>query len=202
MLQKLDASAPPEVVILDLSLGQSDAVEVIRQLSTLKYQGNVLLISGHDEATLADIQRVGERHGLAMLPSLRKPFRAGDLKSRLTAAPRVAEAPPAAGRSERIGIDLHEALHAGWLELWYQPIVCGLRRRSAAAGETPRARHRVSGRTRPGRGRSAAPSVVEVRDPSGDGGLAALCRAGHAVEIGGEPAGLRHQRARFHRLHA
>ncbi len=121
MLQKLDASAPPEVVILDLSLGQSDAVEVIRQLSTLKYQGNVLLISGHDEATLADIQRIGERHGLAMLPSLRKPFRAGDLKNRLTAAPRVAEAPAAAGRSARIGIDLHEALHAGWLELWYQP---------------------------------------------------------------------------------
>jgi EAL domain-containing protein (putative c-di-GMP-specific phosphodiesterase class I)/FixJ family two-component response regulator len=121
MLQKLGASAPPAVVLLDLSLGQSDAVEVIRQLSTLKYRGNVLLISGHDEATLADIQRIGERHGLAMLPSLRKPFRAGDLKSRLTAAPRVVEAPAAPARSERIAIDPDEALRAGWLELWYQP---------------------------------------------------------------------------------
>src|SRR5665213_4471477 len=35
MLAKLRAS-PPEVVVLDLALGQSDAVEVVRQLAILK----------------------------------------------------------------------------------------------------------------------------------------------------------------------
>lgn len=33
---------PPEVLILDLALGQSDAVEVIRHLEILKYKGKVL----------------------------------------------------------------------------------------------------------------------------------------------------------------
>src|SRR2546427_6125398 len=77
--------APPEVIVLDLALGQSDAVEVIRQLDTLKYKGKVLLISGRDESVLAEIERIGRSHGLAMLPSLQKPFRVADLKERLNA---------------------------------------------------------------------------------------------------------------------
>ena len=131
MLVSLKA-APPELIVLDLSLGQSDAVEVIRQLAILKYEGKVLLISGHDEATLNEIQRIGERHGLAMLPSLHKPFRAADLKSRLMARAQVANAPAAVQQAKGIVVDLEEALRAGWLELWYQPkidlrsfLVCG-----------------------------------------------------------------------------
>lgn len=120
MLAKL-ATTPPEVIVLDLSLGQSDAVEVMRQLADLKYAGRVLLISGHDEVTLGEIQRIGEGYGLAMLPSLHKPFRAGDLKSRLIAVPRVSETPAAAQQANGIAINLEEAMRAGWLELWYQP---------------------------------------------------------------------------------
>jgi EAL domain-containing protein (putative c-di-GMP-specific phosphodiesterase class I)/FixJ family two-component response regulator len=120
MLAKLKAS-PPEVVILDLSLGQSDAVEVIRQLSILKYDGKVLLISGHDEVTLNGIQRIAERHGLAMLSYLHKPFRAGDLKSRLITPPHAVEATATAQQPKRVVIDLEEAMRAEWLELWYQP---------------------------------------------------------------------------------
>ena len=131
MLAKLRAS-PPEVVVLDLALGQSDAVEVVRQLAILKYDGKVLLISGHDEGTLSEIQRIGERHGLAMLPSLHKPFRAGDLKGRLIAPPQTVVATATAQQPKRIVIDLEEAIRADWLELWYQPkidlrssLVCG-----------------------------------------------------------------------------
>ena len=65
----------PQLVILDLALGQSDAVDVIRKLDVLKFPGMVLLISGRDEATLAEIERIGRSHGLWMAPSLRKPFR-------------------------------------------------------------------------------------------------------------------------------
>ena len=70
----------PGLVVLDLSLGQSDAVEVIHQLETGKYQGKVLLISGRDETTLNEITQIGEKHGLKMLPPLKKPFRPTDLK--------------------------------------------------------------------------------------------------------------------------
>lgn len=120
MLASLKA-VPPEVLILDLSLGQTDAVEVIRQLATVKYQGKVLLISGHDEATLNEIQRIGERHGLAMHPSLRKPFRPADLRSRLTSQAQVTNAPAALPPTKGIAVDLEEALRCDWLELWYQP---------------------------------------------------------------------------------
>jgi EAL domain-containing protein (putative c-di-GMP-specific phosphodiesterase class I)/ActR/RegA family two-component response regulator len=113
-------AAPPELIILDLALGQSDAVEVIRQLEVLKYAGKVLLISGRDEATLNEIQRIGKSHGLAMLPSLRKPFRVHDLKDRMGATIEVKPELPAGKPTEVIVIDLGEALRNHWLELWYQ----------------------------------------------------------------------------------
>ncbi len=130
---------PPELVVLDLALGESDAVEVIRHLQTLKYAGKVLLMSGRDEATLGEITQIGRRHGLLMLPPLKKPFRASDLKNRLATLsdwsgadvetrPLVAEA----GEPHGCAVDLGEALRNDWLELWYQPkidlksfMVCG-----------------------------------------------------------------------------
>jgi DNA-binding response OmpR family regulator len=42
----------PNLVVLDLALGRSDAVEVIQRLDALKFIGKVLLISGRDERTL------------------------------------------------------------------------------------------------------------------------------------------------------
>src|SRR5215475_12939277 len=73
----------PQLTIVDLALGHSDAVEVIRQLETVRFQGSVLLMSGRDEGTLAEIKQIGDRHGLAMLSPLKKPFRAHDLRRRL-----------------------------------------------------------------------------------------------------------------------
>src|SRR5262245_12839629 len=72
--------ALPDLIVLDLALGQSDAVEVIRYLDTMKFRGDVLLISGRDAAVLAEIEQIGKSRGLAMLPSLQKPFRVTQLK--------------------------------------------------------------------------------------------------------------------------
>src|SRR6478752_10138784 len=44
----------PNLVVLDLSLGRSDAVEVIQKLDGFKFAGKVLLISGRDERTLGE----------------------------------------------------------------------------------------------------------------------------------------------------
>ena len=135
------AALPPELVVLDLSLGQSDAVEVIRQLVAAKYQGKVLLVSGHDEAVINEVQRIGTRHGLAMLASLHKPFRGSELVGRLKAPVVAAEAPEAKQQSEKIAIDLAEALDGGWLELWYQPKI-DLREFAVCGAEAlVRARH-------------------------------------------------------------
>jgi EAL domain-containing protein (putative c-di-GMP-specific phosphodiesterase class I)/FixJ family two-component response regulator len=119
----------PELLVLDLALGQSDAVEIIRQLEVLKFKGKVLLMSGHDQGTLEEIEQIGRSHGLAMLPPLRKPFRAADIKRVLQTSPAPAaqaacadeapsqpEDPPA-----NLKVDLKEVLQNRWLELWYQP---------------------------------------------------------------------------------
>jgi DNA-binding response OmpR family regulator len=91
---------PPDLVVLDLVLGQSDAVEMINHLESLKYRGRVLLISGRGEGALAEIHRIGRAHGLAMLPPLSKPFRASELRERLNAVADVrAEAPPRSSRT-------------------------------------------------------------------------------------------------------
>jgi hypothetical protein len=119
-------------IILDLALGKTDAIEVMRQLAERQFGGKILLISGRDEATLGDVQRIGERQGLAMLPALQKPFRATDLKSRLRAQATVAERSPIRAPNNKILVDVAEAINADWLELWYQPkidlqsfLVCG-----------------------------------------------------------------------------
>jgi EAL domain-containing protein (putative c-di-GMP-specific phosphodiesterase class I)/FixJ family two-component response regulator len=119
------AWAPPAVIVLDLALGQSDAVEVIHRLEVLNYRGKVLLISGRDETVLAEVQKIGGTHRLAMLASLKKPFRAKDLIARLMETPETVEAtasePVPAPRA--MTVSLEQAIDEGWLELWYQPKV-------------------------------------------------------------------------------
>jgi EAL domain-containing protein (putative c-di-GMP-specific phosphodiesterase class I)/ActR/RegA family two-component response regulator len=117
--------APPELIVLDLALGQSDAVDVIRHLETFRYKGKVLLISGRDQVTLAEIQGIGERHGLTMLLPVQKPFRAADIRNSLQAPAPARDGPPPRPAPERKGekearIDPAEALRNNWLRLWYQ----------------------------------------------------------------------------------
>ena len=113
----------PEIIILDLSLHGSDAVETIRSLAAARFKGKVLLVSGHDQSTIDEVGEIGSRHGLAMLPSLHKPFKMQDLKDKLdqVMVPKAVDA-----------IDFETALQNNWLELWYQPkidlssmLICG-----------------------------------------------------------------------------
>src|ERR1700759_4710690 len=111
----------PKLVVVDLALGRSDAVEVLRQLQELKFSGKVLLVSGRDERTMSDIEKIGRARGLAMHPSLKKPCRTVVLKSRWLKEPARADATSAAKPSARVSVALAEAIREGWLEVWYQP---------------------------------------------------------------------------------
>jgi EAL domain-containing protein (putative c-di-GMP-specific phosphodiesterase class I)/FixJ family two-component response regulator len=156
--------SPPDLVVLDLALGQTDAVEVIRKLEVLKFKGRVLLISGRHEGALKEIERIGRSHGLVMLEPLQKPFRMAELKSRLETAPTLATAaktsrqssanPPAAVTR----VDFAEALGKNWLEVWYQPKVDLRSLRICGAEALIRARH-------PERG---VISPVDLLPPAGD----------------------------------
>jgi EAL domain-containing protein (putative c-di-GMP-specific phosphodiesterase class I)/CheY-like chemotaxis protein len=119
-------SRTPAIIFLDVVLEGSDAVDVIRGLGEIGYRGIVQLISGGDLALLGDVKRVGERHRLNMLPPLEKPFR-------LDAIRQIVKAAKLDGKQvNRAKLD--EALHCGWLELWYQPKI-DLRTRLLAGTE-------------------------------------------------------------------
>jgi EAL domain-containing protein (putative c-di-GMP-specific phosphodiesterase class I)/CheY-like chemotaxis protein len=148
-LAELEES-PPGLVVLDLSLGQSDAVEVIRSLEVGQYRGDVLLISGRDETTLNEIRQIGEKRGLAMLPPLKKPFRPADVRQRLAghvadtrSAVRAANAESVA-RPEPI-IQVIEALRNNWVDLWYQPKIDLKSAQVCGAEGLIRARHPLHG---------------------------------------------------------
>ena len=112
----------PKLVVVDLALGRSDAVEVIQKLDRLKFQGRVLLVSGRDERTLSQIEKIGRSRGLHMLPSLQKPFRTADLKNRCEqpAEDNPTASKPTSQPRTKASIDLAEAIEKGWLEVWYQ----------------------------------------------------------------------------------
>ena len=104
----------PDLIVLDLPLGESDAVEVMKRIGTSPFDGHILLISGHDLKTMEQVQRLGEREGLKMLPVLRKPFRIREFGARLD---ELGTATPVGDADELLG----QALENGWLEVWYQP---------------------------------------------------------------------------------
>src|SRR5262249_37728719 len=71
----------PGLLFVDMALEGSDAIDVIRGLHAFGFEGVVQLMSGRDVQTTEEVRRVGEHHSLAMLPTLRKPFRPETLRS-------------------------------------------------------------------------------------------------------------------------
>jgi len=121
----------PKFVFLDISLGDSDAIDAIRALNNAGFSGTVQLMSGSNTGLLADVRQVGERHGLRMRPVLTKPFRVEAVRV-VVEEEHLGGATPAAARAEALAeparvngaapeIALGEALAKNWLELWYQP---------------------------------------------------------------------------------
>ena len=111
---------PPDLVVLELALGPTDAVDVIRELSAISYDGAVLLFSGREQDLLESIYRIGLKRGLAMLPPLRKPFRLDDLRQCLSQEP-SRQREQSSTPSDAIFVNLKDILDHDWLEVWYQP---------------------------------------------------------------------------------
>ena len=146
----------PDLLFLDVALEGSDAIDVIRALGAQRYRGVIQLISGSDRPLLDQIKRVGEQHGLTMLPPLRKPFRAAHIEAAIRAyfdqeSGRVeaAEVPTRADGDSGISVGLDEVIREGWLEFFYQPKM-DLRPRSVVGAELlARCRHPEHGILQP-----------------------------------------------------
>ena len=106
----------PDLIVLGLSPGGEEAVEVLKTLAVKEFGGKILLLGPRASPMLAAVQEFGEKLGLAMLPILGTPFGSGNLRDSVATLLPM-EAPPSPP------VDVAEAMSAGWLELWYQPKV-------------------------------------------------------------------------------
>ena len=111
----------PDIVFLDIALGGSDAIDVIRALGDRRYDGIVQLMSGRRSALLDDVHRIGAMHGLNMCLPLEKPFRKEAIRRTVASLPLWDRQEVSISFGSPFQPKLDEALANGWLELWYQP---------------------------------------------------------------------------------
>lgn len=108
----------PSVLLLDLSLGRHDAVEVFDRLKALQFKGRLLLMSGVDDLTINAVQKICISRGFTAYPPLKKPFRLDALRERLGGAPAAPEVDDTQAKSP--SAPLERALATGAWALWYQ----------------------------------------------------------------------------------
>jgi len=109
------SSFVPTTVVLDLVLGESDGVELLRFLASEGFGGEIILMSGMDFRVLGTARRLARALGLTVVKSLQKPVPMKDLEDALRKCRRDEET--------ITGEDLRRALENDELVLEYQPIV-------------------------------------------------------------------------------
>ncbi|QDF41313.1 EAL domain-containing response regulator [Bradyrhizobium symbiodeficiens] len=113
-LQAVLTTELPDLILLGVA---ADGIEPGRFLEILvreAFAGKVLAVGARESIIVKAVRQVGEEYGLAMLPPLTTPFAAETLRERISM---LLPEEPAPSPAVHVG----EALHAGWLELWYQP---------------------------------------------------------------------------------
>jgi EAL domain-containing protein (putative c-di-GMP-specific phosphodiesterase class I) len=104
----------PDLFVLGLSAGGIAASSILEQLAARRFDGKVLVFGQLIAPMMPAMHALGRELGLSMLPLLPTPFSDGDLRARVSSL-LPSEAPP------NPPVHVTEALHAEWLELWYQP---------------------------------------------------------------------------------
>ncbi len=144
----------PHLVFLDVSLEGSDAIDVMRGLGEVRFAGKVQLISGKDPQTLRNLQLIGERHTLKMLPPLQKPFSIAAVRkvaeqclAEIADAPAIAPEPPVDSHYQKL--TLEEVLQNNWLQIWYQPKIDIQKMKPVGAEALARCVHPVFGTLMP-----------------------------------------------------
>ncbi|MGQ0677915.1 MAG: response regulator [Rhodospirillales bacterium] len=69
-------------LVLDLSMPETDGIELLRHLANVNPRVPILIVSGFAERVREAALRLGEAHGLAMAGILAKPVRAAEFKDR------------------------------------------------------------------------------------------------------------------------
>ena len=112
-LGEILAAQVPDIIVLGVSVDGIEAGKILEILVRREFGGKVLAIGARESIIVKAVRQVGEEYGLAMLPPLTPPFATETLRERVAMLLPQDPAPSPA-------VDVAEALHAGWLELWYQ----------------------------------------------------------------------------------
>jgi EAL domain-containing protein (putative c-di-GMP-specific phosphodiesterase class I) len=128
---------PPDFIVLGLTDDGGSVGAALGALADKDFAGKVLPVVRRDSAVIDDVEEFAERLGLALLPPLLTPFNDKRLRDSIAAMlPEASEGPV---------MDLSEALHSGWLELWYQPKIDARTLAMRGAEALLRIRHPVWG---------------------------------------------------------
>ncbi|MFA6265789.1 MAG: EAL domain-containing response regulator [Pseudolabrys sp.] len=109
----LIAGRKTDLVMLGLSAGGIAGSSALETLNALGFDGQILIFAQPEMPMTAALLDLGDQFGLTMLPLLPIPFSDGVLRQAVNFL--VPQEPPALPT-----VDAVQALHAGWLELWYQ----------------------------------------------------------------------------------
>src|ERR1051326_3902815 len=105
----------PDVVVLDLQLGDTDGVEQVRGLASHHFSGSLILVSGFDKRVLATATELARTLGLTVAAAVCKPIDIPEFR-RVLAEIQVLQEPMSAQR-------VWQAIQSNELVLEYQPIV-------------------------------------------------------------------------------
>ncbi len=104
----------PDAVVIDLHLGVTDGIELLRFLADKKFTGRVALMSGFDDRVLRAAEEIARLLGLKIAGVMRKPARVTDIRTLLDRIKGQAEPLTPAHMSQ--------AMDAGHMRFHYQPI--------------------------------------------------------------------------------
>jgi ActR/RegA family two-component response regulator len=77
----------PNIIFLDLSLHQSEAISFLESLRARAFDGIVQLMSGGGRLQLANLmQQIGDGGGLRLRPLLPRPYRLADIRAAISDA--------------------------------------------------------------------------------------------------------------------
>src|SRR5579871_2633683 len=130
----LVSASPPDAILLDLQLGETDGIAQLHFLHSVDFTGAIALMSGFDARVLASAQHIGESLGLRIAALVEKPARWAEIRDVIVAIERFVAATPAgtaepahavaqAGSDTISARDVGEAIDAARMELHLQPIV-------------------------------------------------------------------------------